>query len=279
MCEYYHLAMPTLHVVATPIGNLQDISPRALSVLSSVEVIAAEDTRVTRKLLARHGISVRLVSYHEGSPPSRLADLVRTLESGDIALVCDAGTPGISDAGRELVRAAVSEGATVASVPGPSAVTAAVSVSGLVGGGFVFLGFLPRTRKARQALLKDRDSERLPLVALESPRRLRASLGDILSVLGDREVAVCREMTKMHEEMFLGPVSDAIDHFEVPRGEVTLVVAGARGEVRRDGSGEDRARELLGRLVDEGVSGRDAAVQVAAATGISKRRAYELLRG
>ncbi len=270
--------MATLHVVATPIGNLGDVSPRAVDVLSSVRVIAAEDTRVTRRLLARHGISARVVSYHEHSPPSRLDSLVEALGDGDVALVCDAGTPGVSDAGRELVRAAAGAGARVAAVPGPSSVTAAVSVSGLAGGGFVFLGFLPRTGAGRRRLLSDRAEERLALVALESPRRLRAALGDVLAVLGDREVAVCREMTKMHEEVFLGTVSGAMDHFEEPRGEVTLVVAGAGVAPPDDGAREEEAVRMLGRLRAGGASGRDAASEVAAATGISRRRAYELMR-
>ena len=271
--------MSTLHVVATPIGNLEDVSPRALSVLSSVGLIAAEDTRVTRRLLSRCGISARLVSYHENSPPSRLAALVAALGDGDVALVCDAGTPGVSDAGRELVRASAGAGVRVAAVPGPSSITAAVSVSGLAGGGFVFLGFLPRARAARRRLLSDRAEERLALVALESPRRLRAALGDVLAVLGDREVAVCREMTKLHEEVFLGTVSAAVEHFDEPRGEVTLVVAGDRGGRAGDPAREAEAVRMLARLKAGGASGRDAASEVADATGISRRRVYELLRG
>ena len=279
VCEYYHPDMATLHIVATPIGNLKDLSARALEVLASVDLIAAEDTRVTRRLLSRYGISTRLISYHEHSPPSRLESLVATLAEGDVAVVCDAGTPGISDAGREVVRAAADAGAGVVTVPGPSAVSSAVSISGLAIGGFVFLGFLPRARSERRALLADRAEERLALVTFDAARRLRSSLADMLDALGDRQIAVCREMTKVHEEVFRGPISGALDYFTAPRGELTLVVEGARGRRSDPGALEDEAAGMLARLRSEGATGRDAVSQVTRATGLAKRRVYELWRG
>ena len=277
--EYYHPDMATLHIVATPIGNLGDLSARALEVLTSVDLIAAEDTRVTRRLLSRYGISTRLTSYHEHSPASKLESLLESLADGDVAVVCDAGTPGISDAGRELVSAAAAAGAAVVAVPGPSAVTSAVSVSGLAIGGFVFLGFLPRARGERRALLADRAGERLALVAFEAARRLRSSLTDILDVLGDRQIAVCREITKVHEEVFRGPISGALDHFTQPRGELTLVVEGARDRLPDPGALEEEAARMLARLRSGGTSGRDAVSEVTRATGLAKRRVYELWRG
>lgn len=277
--EYYHPDMATLHIVATPIGNLGDLSSRALEVLTSVDLIAAEDTRVTRRLLSHYGISTRLTSYHEHSPASKLDSLLESLAKGDVAVVCDAGTPGISDAGRELVSAAAAAGASVVAVPGPSAVTSAVSVSGLAIGGFVFLGFLPRVRGERRALLADRAGERLALVAFEAARRLRSSLTDILDVLGDRQIAVCREITKVHEEVFRGPISGALDHFTQPRGELTLVVEGARDRLPDPGALEEEAAQMLARLRSGGTSGRDAVSEVTRATGLAKRRVYELWRG
>lgn len=270
--------MHTLHVVATPIGNLEDVSLRSLKVLASVGLIAAEDTRITRRLLSRHGISTRLTSYHEHSPPSRLASLLATLGDSDVALVCDAGTPGINDAGRELVREASNAGAGVVAVPGPSSVVAAISVSGLDVSGFVFLGYLPRAKNDRRRLLTGRADERLALVALETPRRLRASLADVLDVLGDRPIAVCRELTKLHEEVFRGRISEAISHFTEPRGEFTLVIEGAPEREVDTGALETEAEQLLAALRAAGATGRDAVAEVTDAVGLPKRRVYELWR-
>ncbi len=270
--------MHTLHVVATPIGNLDDVSARTLSVLGSVGLIAAEDTRDTRRLLSRHGISARVTSYHRHSRPSKAAGLLTALERTDVALVCDAGTPGINDAASELVRAAADAGAEVVAVPGPSAVTAAISISGMDMDGFVFLGFLPRAKAERKRLLAGRTDEPLALVALETPHRLRAALADMLSVLGDRNISVCRELTKLHEEVFRGLISAALEHFAEPRGEFTLVIAGAAERVADSAKLEAEAIALLAKLRAQGVSGRDAAAEVADITGLPKRRVYEMWR-
>ena len=223
--------MPCLYIVPTPIGNLEDVTLRALRVLGEVDLIAAEDTRVTRKLLARYDIHTPMTSFHQHNRSRRLPELLSRLAEADIALVSDAGTPTINDPGQELIAAAAEDGIPVVALPGASAVTTAVSVSGIRTAGFVHTGFLPRRRGERLRLMAQLASERRALVAFESPHRLTRSLGDILEALGDRQIAVCREMSKVHEEVFRGPISEAIDHFSSPRGELTLVIEGAGGRL------------------------------------------------
>lgn len=218
--------MGTLYLVSTPIGNLEDVTMRALRVLKEVTLIAAEDTRTTRKLLTHYGIRNRVVSYHRYSGPERVRGLLRTLEQEDVAVVSDAGTPCLSDPGYPLVRAALAHGITVTPIPGPSAITAALTSSGLPADQFLFLGFLPRQRGPRQKLLATLTEERRSAVALEAPHRIRKSLEDIASVLPARPLAVCRELTKQFEELFYGDAQAALDHFQQPRGEFTLVVGG-----------------------------------------------------
>ena len=222
--------MPVLYLVATPIGNLEDITLRALRVLKEVGLIAAEDTRTTRHLLDTYGIKTPLLSYHKHSNVSRLEKLLEALEEKDVALVSEAGTPGISDPGYELVAACVKRGIPVVPVPGPSAVVVAIAASGLPTDKFLYLGFLPRTGKERRRLLRSVVEEKATLVAFEAPHRFTKSVTDVLAVLGDRQIAVCRELTKMYEEIFRGRVSEAIDHFSEPRGEFTIVIQGADGQ-------------------------------------------------
>ncbi len=222
-----------LFVCATPIGNLGDITLRALEVLKSVDLIAAEDTRTTLKLLNHYGIRKPLVSYHQHSPSKRLEWLLQQLRSGkDIALLCNAGTPAVSDPGAPLIRKALQEGIRVVAVPGASAVTAAISVSGMDAQRFIFLGFLPRNRKERWELLDRVKSLPFTLVVYEAPHRLRESLSDLLEILGDRTVALCRELTKLHEEVTLTTISALKRRYEreTPMGEFTLVIEGARKE-------------------------------------------------
>ncbi|MDP6452814.1 MAG: 16S rRNA (cytidine(1402)-2'-O)-methyltransferase, partial [SAR202 cluster bacterium] len=219
--------MPTLYIVSTPIGNLEDITLRALRVLGEVGLIAAEDTRVTRRLLARYEIDTPLTSYHEHNKLAKIPELVSRLEEIDIALVSDAGTPGVNDPGQELVSAAAAQGYDVIGIPGPSAVTTAISLSGIAMEGFIYLGFLPRKQGQRKRLLESAVSEGRALVMFETPHRLRSALSDALSVLGDRQLAVCRELTKLYEEVFRGTISESLDHFGNPRGEFTLVISGA----------------------------------------------------
>lgn len=218
--------MPVLYLVATPIGNLEDVSLRALRILGEVGVIAAEDTRVTRKLLTRHGIKNRLVSYHQFSGPERVQRLIETLAGQDVALVSDAGMPNISDPGYALVKAAIQHGIQVTPIPGPSALISAVAVSGLPTDQFVYLGFVPRKPGDRRRLLGALTEERRTAVFFESPHRLHRTLDDLIAVVPERPLAVCRELTKLYEEVFRGDPAGARAHFAQPRGEFTLVVGG-----------------------------------------------------
>ena len=268
--------MPTLYIVGTPIGNLEDVTLRALRTLREVDLIAAEDTRVTRRLLARYAIDTPLVSYHEHSGPARLRAVLDALSEGDVALVTDAGMPAVNDPGQQLAREAAAAGASVVVVPGASAVTAALAVSGIAAPTFTHLGFLPRRAADRRKLLASIAGSPAPLVAFETPHRLRAALQDALDSLGDRNVAVCRELTKLHEETFRGTLSQALAHFTEPRGEFTLVIEGAPESEADAEHREDAARRLLARLRAEGASARDATARAASECGISRSAAYRL---
>ena len=218
--------MGTLYLVATPIGNLEDISARALRILGQVNLIAAEDTRVTRKLLSHFDLHSRLVSYFEHNKLSRLDAILAQLDTGDVALVSDAGTPGLNDPGYELVRAALDAGHRVSPIPGPASPVAALTASGLPTDSFLFLGYLPRRSTERQAALSRIVSLPYTLIFLETPHRLQDSLRDLHLALGDRRIAVARELTKVHEELWRGSISSAAEHFHEPRGEFVLVVEG-----------------------------------------------------
>ena len=219
--------MGTLYVVATPIGNLEDMTYRAVRILREVSLVAAEDTRVTRKLFAAHDIHTPLASFHEFTSPTRRTRLVDRLREGDLALVTDAGTPGISDPGYVLVRDTLVAGYEVVPVPGASSLLAALVASGLPMHAFCFVGFLPRTTAQRRKLLSQHADDPNTLVALESPHRLVRALQDIVANLGpERPLAVARELTKKFEEIFRGTAAEALAHFqqEAPRGEFTLVI-------------------------------------------------------
>ncbi|HEX7621376.1 MAG TPA: 16S rRNA (cytidine(1402)-2'-O)-methyltransferase [Anaerolineales bacterium] len=220
--------MGILYLVATPIGNLEDMSPRAVRTLREVRLIAAEDTRVTRKLLTHFDLHTPLTSYFEHNKLSKLESILTTLSGGDVALVSDAGTPTLNDPGYELVKAALEAGNRVCPIPGPSAPLAALAASGLPTDSFMYLGYLPRKSSERQALAGQFANLTCTLIFLESPHRLLASLKDLKFSLGDRQIAVARELTKVHEEIWRGTIPAAIEHFTLkePRGEFTLVVAG-----------------------------------------------------
>ena len=218
--------VPALCVIATPIGNLEDISLRALRLLREVKLIAAEDTRTTRRLLTAYDIKTPLTSYHEHSKRAKLDYLLDYLEKEDLALVSEAGMPGLSDPGYELIVAAIERGISVVPIPGASAVITALVVSGLPTDQFVYLGFLPRRKGQRQRLLSSIVDEPRTIVAFETPHRLRKALSDIEEILGNRRLSVCRELTKVHEEIFRGRVSQAREHFSEPRGEFSLVIEG-----------------------------------------------------
>jgi len=218
--------MPVLYVIATPIGNLEDISLRALRLLQEVKLIAAEDTRTTRHLLNAHNIKTPLTSYHEHSKRAKLDYLLDYLEKENLALVSEAGMPGLSDPGYELIVAAIERGISVVPIPGASAVITALVVSGLPTDQFLYLGFLPRRKGQRQRLLSSIVDEPRTIVAFETPHRIREALSDIEEILGNRRLSVCRELTKVHEEIFRGRVSQAKEHFAEPRGEFSLVIEG-----------------------------------------------------
>ena len=268
--------MGTLYIVGTPIGNLEDVSLRALRILGEVDLIAAEDTRRTRKLLTHYEIKTPLTSYYEHNKLIKLDELVSTLQQKDVALVSEAGMPGLSDPGYELIEAAIARGISVVPVPGPSALLTALVVSGLPTDSFLYLGFLPRRQKQRRQLLTSVARERRTLVAFEAPHRLRASLADLKDVLGDRRIAVARELTKVYEEVWRGNVSQALAHFEEtpPRGEFTLVVGGAREE--RVTWDEAQVMEMLAELLAEGVDKKEAIKAVADLAGWPKREVYKV---
>ena len=255
------------------------MTARGVRVLSRAALIAAEDTRVTRRLLAHLGIRTRLVSYHRHNWQAQLPKVLQSLESADAAIVCDAGMPGVSDPGSELVAAAAAAGFPVEVVPGPSALTAALAVSGFSADEFMFLGFLPRRRKERRLRLQSVASLDATLAVFEAPHRVKATLQDLLEELGDRSIAVCRELTKLHEEVFRGKISEALDWAQAPRGEYVLVVRGAEEqpepEVSRQGQ-EDEALEQLARLRETGVRAKEAVAQVAEVLQLPKNRVYRM---
>jgi len=276
--------VPTLYIVGTPIGNLEDLTPRAARILSEVSLVAAEDTRVTRRLLSHLGIHPRTTSFHQHNWRNKLDGLLAELAEGDVALVTDAGMPVVSDPGNELVAAAARAGIKIEVVPGPSAVTAALAMSGFAGDAFSFLGFLSRRRKDRQSALREASSSVVPLVIFEAPHRLRATLADMDTVLAGRPLAVCRELTKLHEEVFRGTASQALEHFDSPRGEVVLVVQGRPIEARSspeaaaegDAATDTELRRQLIGLRKDGSRAKEAVAMVAEAMGLPKNRVYQV---
>jgi len=263
--------MPTLYVVATPIGNLEDISLRALRILGEVKLIAAEDTRRTRRLLDAYDIKTPMTSYHEHNKRDKLDYILSFLEGGDVALVSDAGMPGMSDPGYELIVAAAERDIPLVPVPGASAIITALVVSGLAVDRFVYLGFLPHKAVARRQALESVVDEGGTMILLESPHRIQAALSDILQILGDRRIAVCRELTKLHEEVFRGLVSQAIEHFVQPRGEFTLVIEGRKQDKPR--LTEDIEKQLIS-LRQSGAKAKEVIASIAAETGLPRRELY-----
>lgn len=264
-----------LYVVATPIGNLEDITLRALRVLREVHLIAAEDTRVTRKLLSHYDIHAPLTSLHEYSPPEKIEQLVRRLLGGEcVALVTDAGTPTLSDPGSALIRRAREQGIAVMCVPGASAVTAAVSLAGLPDGRFVFDGFPPRKSRERHAYLQSLAGEQRAVVWFEAPHRVVDLLKDVQQVLGEREIFVARELTKQFEESRQATVSEWLSHFEQtpPRGEFTLILLPAREESSPPCAEEPL--QMIEHLVADGMSDKEAIREAANRSGVPRRELY-----
>lgn len=267
--------MGTLYLVATPIGNLQDITHRALTVLGRASLIAAEDTRHTLKLLSHYDIHTPLVSYHEHNKLARVDQILGALDQGDVALVSDAGTPALNDPGYELVRAALQAGHTVSPVPGPSAPLAALVASGLPTDAYLYLGYLPRKTGERRRLLDAVSAMPYTLVFLETPHRLMEALQDLQTVLGDRSMAVARELTKLHEEIYRGTTSQALMYYAArpPRGEITLVVAGKSEPTVWD---EAHVQAALRQRVAAGETPAQAAGELATLSGWPRRKIYNL---
>ena len=266
-----------LSVVATPIGNLNDLSPRAAAALAEADVIACEDTRVTRKLLTRVTTHAKLVAYHARNERARVPELVRRVAAGErVALVTDAGTPGVSDPGQRLIAACVQAGVHVEVVPGPSAALAALVLSGLPTARFVFEGFLPRTAAQRRRRLRALAAEERTIVLFESPHRIEESLADMLDALGDRRGAMARELTKMHEEVVRGSLSELYARAaEGVRGEVTLVIEGAKTGDDEPPDREDVATRLRA-LIAEGLTKKEAIARAAADLDIPKKDVYAI---
>ena len=268
--------MGTLFLVATPIGNLEDLSPRAMRTLRAVRLIAAEDTRVTRKLLTHFDIHTPMTSYFEHNKLNKLEAILAALGTGDVALVSDAGTPAVNDPGYELVRAALEAGHEVCPVPGPSAPMAALVASGLPTDAFLYLGYLPRKKTERQNFIGRVEDLTYTLIFFETPHRLVDSLGDLEATLGDRRIAIARELTKRYEEIWRGKVSEAREYFVVnePRGEFTLVLEGKTNSGKQKWS-EDHLLIAIKLGIKLGESPSALAKRVAQESGWEKKEVYK----
>jgi len=272
----------TLYVVATPIGNLADITQRAIQILKDVELIACEDTRHTRKLLQHFGINTKTTSYHEHNENQRGDELLDLLKQGsDIAVVSDAGTPAISDPGFRLVRSAIENEITVVPVPGPSALITALVAAGLPTDEFFFAGFLPARASARQTRLRELASVPGTLIFYEAPHRLAATLKDAYETLGEREAVVARELTKLHEEVRRGRLSDLVEHYSQvePRGEIVLLIDRNSIETGEAESNSERSvGELVAQFEAEGIDHRAALKKAARELKLSRAEAYRKLQ-
>ncbi len=270
--------MGTLYLVATPIGNLEDMSPRAIRILREASLIAAEDTRHTGKLLKYFEIETPLTSYFEHNKLNKLDFILDKLSTGDVALVSDAGTPAVNDPGYELVKAALASNYDVRPVPGPSAPIAALIASGLPTDSFLYLGYLPHKTSERHARLQGVESQPYTLIFLESPYRIVEALEDILSILGDRQICVAREMTKRFEEYWRGNVRGAVEHFrsQPPRGEFTLIISG-QSSVQHGRWSEEQLLKAVQKELEEEKSAKDISVDLAKQSGWNKKEIYALI--
>jgi 16S rRNA (cytidine1402-2'-O)-methyltransferase len=271
--------MGTLYIVATPIGNLEDITLRAIRILREVTLIAAEDTRKSGMLLAHLGIETPMTSYFEHNKVSKLERILSALGRGDVALISDAGTPGISDPGYELIRAVLAEGYTVVPIPGASAVISALSASGLPTEHFTFLGFLPRKGKERQSLLAQYASVTETLILYDAPHRIRETIADLLIHFGaERPMVLAREVTKRFEEFWRGTIAEAAGLMEVqePRGEYTVLVGGVDPAQQVTVWDDDAVQKVLLSLEAEGITGTRAVKQVVELSRRPKAEVYQL---
>lgn len=268
--------MGTLYIVATPIGNLEDMTFRAVRILQEVQLIAAEDTRTSRVLTEHYDIHTPMTSYHEHNKLTKLEAIFQHLKGGSVALISDAGTPGISDPGYELIQETIQRGHTIVPIPGASAVTSALVASGLPTDSFTYVGFLPKKQNARRDVFKAFLNDPRTLIAYESPHRIADTLGQIAAVMGEqRRVCVAREMTKKYEEFWRGTAKDGATYFSDhnPKGEVTLLVAGAEQPTNWD---KTTVRAALASKQEEGMSLSRAAKEVAALSGWKKSAVYQL---
>jgi 16S rRNA (cytidine1402-2'-O)-methyltransferase len=270
--------MGTLYLVATPIGNLEDMSPRAVRILREASLIAAEDTRHTGKLLKHFEIETPITSYFEHNKLAKLDFILEKLVTGNVALVSDAGTPAVNDPGYELVQAALSSQHEVRPIPGPSAPIAALTVSGLPTDSFLYLGYLPHKTSERHRRLEEVQDQPYTLIFLESPYRVVEALEDILSILGERRVCVAREMTKMFEEYWRGDVSGAVQYFKAqpPRGEFTLVVEGKKAESAGRWTEEELLKVIQRELKTE-KSAKEISAELVKPSGWNKREIYSII--
>ena len=269
-----------LYVVGTPIGNLSDFSPRARETLASVDFIAAEDTRVTQKLLNYFDIKKPLVSYYEHNRRERGEMIISRILNGEVcAIVTDAGMPCISDPGQDLVYLCHENGIQVESVPGPTAFATALAISGMESGRFTFEGFLSTNKPSRKEHLEEVKNETRTMIFYEAPHKLKATLKDMYAYFGDREIAIVKELTKIHETVMRTSLKKAIDYFEIeiPRGEYVLIIAGAEKQKEKQPVTLEQAVELANELVSKGVSVNEASKTVAADTGIKKSLIYKEL--
>jgi len=270
--------MGTLYLVATPIGNLEDMNPRGVRILRESALIAAEDTRHTGLLLKHFDIQTPLTSYYEHNKITKLESILEKLSTGDVALVSDAGTPAVNDPGYELVQAALASGFDVRPVPGPSAPIAALTVSGLPTDSFLYLGYLPHKTSERRARLNEAANQPYTLIFFETPHRILDSLEDIFSILGDRRICVAREMTKIYEEYWRGTASAAIKYFgsKEVRGEFTLVIEGRKG--LESAKWEEAALiEAIQKKLAEGKSAREISAELAEQSMWHKKEVYALV--
>lgn len=270
--------MGTLYLVATPIGNLEDMNPRGVRILRESLLIAAEDTRHTKILLDHFQIKTPYTSYFEHNKINKLDLILDTLSQGDVALVSDAGTPAINDPGYELVKAALASSFNVIPVPGPSAPISALTVSGLPTDSFLYLGYLPHKKNERKKTLTEISAQPYTLIFLESPHRLLDSLADIQETLGNRQICIAREMTKMYEEYFRGDIAEAITYFKSkePRGEFTLVIEGKKTEDRRRWTEEELLKAIKKELKKD-KSAKEISAELAESSGWNKKEIYNLV--
>ncbi len=268
--------MGNLYIVSTPIGNLEDITLRALRILRESDLIAAEDTRVARKLISAYDIHTSLTSYNEHNKITKTKIILKALETQDVALVSDAGTPLVSDPGLELVVAVLAQGFKVIPIPGASALTSALTIASMPIEQFTYLGFLPRRKAARIKWLGHISRTNWPVIMFEAPHRLRSTLEDILKVLGDRHILVARELTKLYEESFRGLTSEALNHFTNPIGEFTLVVEGSKNKISPEEHQSEiaEATDKLKELRNQGLTAKEAIMVVSGP--LSRRELYKI---